>query len=166
MDVVSQNNDFCSNLITNLLQPPPSRVLMRSRGGRKGIFWYFRVLCGSQMSSLTSLSDIILFVLVTKTEKAAPKQGGTGRRPTRAVSAPCPTAWLTTHAERRRSAVSLHPSASSPRDSLWPLVSLCPGTAGNGLQNISLVNDIIQPATPLGMGQAPLLPLCPSPALS
>lgn len=166
MYAVSQNHDFYSNLITNLPQPPPSRVLMGSRGRRKRIFWYFRMLCGSQMSSLVSLSNVILFVLATKTEKVALKQGGMGHRPMRALSAPCPAARLTTHAERRRSATSLHPPANSPRESLWPSVSLCPGTAGNGLQNIPLVNDIIQLATLLGPGQALLLPLGPSPTLS
>lgn len=73
MDVVSLNNYFCSNLITNLLQPPPSRVLIRSVGKGKGFFQNFRMLCGNQISSLASLSDTILFVLATKTEKADPK---------------------------------------------------------------------------------------------
>ena len=46
---------------------------MRSIGRRKGTYPYFRTLCVSQMSSLASLSNIVLSLLATKTEKAASK---------------------------------------------------------------------------------------------
>lgn len=73
MDVISLNNYFCSNLITNLLQPPPARVLIRSRGKGKGFFSEFQdALWKSDIQSGISVK-FNLFVLATKTEKAAPK---------------------------------------------------------------------------------------------